>query len=165
MHGAQDLLRVRTIDGREALVPFVAALVPEVDLAGGRVVIADRPGLVSRCPRRDEATSSRRPMRLYLTIFPDYLAPLQLSLPGKAVESGLLEVHVHDLAQLDPRPAPHRRRHPLRRRCRHGDEAGAVGRGLRRALDIDAGDTIVFTTPSGDPFNQARRRSWRPGRG
>ena len=45
--GAQDLLRVDTPDGREALVPFVKALVPEVDLAGGRVVIADRPGLVA----------------------------------------------------------------------------------------------------------------------
>jgi 16S rRNA processing protein RimM len=45
--GAQDLLRVDTPDGREALVPFVKALVPEVDVAGGRVVIADRPGLVT----------------------------------------------------------------------------------------------------------------------
>jgi 16S rRNA processing protein RimM len=45
--GAQDLLRVATPDGREALVPFVKALVPEVDVAGGRVVIADRPGLVT----------------------------------------------------------------------------------------------------------------------
>jgi 16S rRNA processing protein RimM len=45
--GAQDLLTVRTPDGREALVPFVKALVPEVDLAGGRVVVADRPGLVT----------------------------------------------------------------------------------------------------------------------
>jgi 16S rRNA processing protein RimM len=45
--GAQDLLRITTPDGREALVPFVKALVPEVDVAGGRVVIADRPGLVA----------------------------------------------------------------------------------------------------------------------
>jgi 16S rRNA processing protein RimM len=45
--GAQDLLTVRTPDGREALVPFVKALVPEVDLDGGRVVVADRPGLVT----------------------------------------------------------------------------------------------------------------------
>jgi 16S rRNA processing protein RimM len=45
--GAQDLLVVTTPEGREALVPFVVALVPEVDLAGGRVVIADRPGLVA----------------------------------------------------------------------------------------------------------------------
>jgi len=48
--GAQDLLTVRTTDGREALVPFVKALVPEVDLAGRRVVIADRPGLVTPLP-------------------------------------------------------------------------------------------------------------------
>ena len=33
MHGgAQDLLVIRTPQGREALVPFVKALVPEVDL-------------------------------------------------------------------------------------------------------------------------------------
>ena len=51
VHGAaQDLLTVRTTDGRDALVPFVTALVPEVDLAAGRVVVADRPGLVSPFP-------------------------------------------------------------------------------------------------------------------
>jgi 16S rRNA processing protein RimM len=50
LHGAQDLLQVRTPGGRDALVPFVAALVPEVDLAGGRVVVADRPGLVTAFP-------------------------------------------------------------------------------------------------------------------
>ena len=32
-----------------------------------------------------------------VTIFPEYLAPLGLSLAGKARESGLLDVHVHDL--------------------------------------------------------------------
>lgn len=48
--GAQDLLVVRTPDRREGLVPFVSALVPEVDLPGGRVVIADRPGLVTPLP-------------------------------------------------------------------------------------------------------------------
>jgi 16S rRNA processing protein RimM len=55
VHGsAQDLLTVRTADGRDALVPFVSALVPEVDLAAGRLVVADRPGLVSPFP--DEAS-------------------------------------------------------------------------------------------------------------
>ena len=53
LHGAQDLLRIRTSDGRDALVPFVAALVPEVDVAGGRVVVADRPGLVTPFPDED----------------------------------------------------------------------------------------------------------------
>ena len=48
--GAQDLLSVRTADGRNALVPFVATLVPEVDVAAGRVVIDDRPGLVTPLP-------------------------------------------------------------------------------------------------------------------
>jgi 16S rRNA processing protein RimM len=50
LHGAQDLLQIRTPDGRDALVLFVAALVPEVDLPGGRVVVADRPGLVTPFP-------------------------------------------------------------------------------------------------------------------
>lgn len=53
VHGAQDLLRIRTPEGRDTLVPFVAALVPEVDLAGRRVVIADRPGLVTPFPDED----------------------------------------------------------------------------------------------------------------
>jgi 16S rRNA processing protein RimM len=51
--GAQDLLAIRTPDGRDTLVPFVKALVPEVDVAGGRVVVADRPGLVTPLPDED----------------------------------------------------------------------------------------------------------------
>jgi 16S rRNA processing protein RimM len=47
LHGAQDILRIHSADGRDTLVPFVAALVPEVDVVGGRVVVADRPGLVT----------------------------------------------------------------------------------------------------------------------
>lgn len=51
VHGAaQDLLVVRTADRRDALVPFVKALVPTVDLANKRVEIADRPGLVTPLP-------------------------------------------------------------------------------------------------------------------
>jgi 16S rRNA processing protein RimM len=48
--GAQDLLTIRTPDGREALVPFVKALVTEVDLGEGRLVVSDRPGLVTPLP-------------------------------------------------------------------------------------------------------------------
>ena len=36
-------------------------------------------------------------------------------------------------ARLDTRPPPHGRRHPVRRRSRHGDAPRAVGRGARRA--------------------------------
>lgn len=44
-NAAQDLLVIRTPD-REVLFPFVTALVPEVDVRGGRIVIDDRPGLL-----------------------------------------------------------------------------------------------------------------------
>lgn len=56
----QDLLAVSREGGGEVLVPFVAEIVPEVDVAGGRVVIDPPPGLVdepsddSPPPRGDE---------------------------------------------------------------------------------------------------------------
>lgn len=60
-HGAaQDLLTVTTPEGREALVPFVAALVPEVDLGAGRLTIADRPGLVTPFPSDPAAPKTAR---------------------------------------------------------------------------------------------------------
>lgn len=43
---AQDRLVVRLPDGREAEVPFVAAIVPEVDVEGGRVVVDAPAGLL-----------------------------------------------------------------------------------------------------------------------
>ena len=44
-----------------------------------------------------------------VTIFPEYLAPLRESLLGKAIERGQVRVDVHDLRDLDHRPAPQRR--------------------------------------------------------
>ncbi len=44
--GAQDLLVVSREAREPAMVPFVSALVPEVDLDAGRLVVADRPGLL-----------------------------------------------------------------------------------------------------------------------
>jgi 16S rRNA processing protein RimM len=43
---AQDLLVLRLSDGREALVPFVTTIVPEVDIDGGRLVLDPPPGLL-----------------------------------------------------------------------------------------------------------------------
>ena len=40
------VLVIRANDGAELLVPFVRAIVPEVDVAGGRVVIDPPPGLL-----------------------------------------------------------------------------------------------------------------------
>ncbi len=46
-HGpAQDLLVIELAAGGRALVPFVEAIVPEVDVEGGRVVIDAPPGLL-----------------------------------------------------------------------------------------------------------------------
>ncbi|TWP35568.1 ribosome maturation factor RimM [Leekyejoonella antrihumi] len=43
---AQDLLEVTLVGGGTAYVPFVEQIVPEVDVAGGRVVIDPPPGLL-----------------------------------------------------------------------------------------------------------------------
>jgi 16S rRNA processing protein RimM len=46
-HGpAADLLVVRLTEGRDALVPFVRAIVPTVDISGRRVVLTPPPGLL-----------------------------------------------------------------------------------------------------------------------
>ncbi|MBO1740524.1 ribosome maturation factor RimM [Leifsonia sp. TF02-11] len=50
---AQDLLVVRTADG-EVLVPFVSAIVPEVDLAAGTVTLTPPAGLFEEIPDDDE---------------------------------------------------------------------------------------------------------------
>lgn len=48
---AQDLLIVRVPgDDREVLVPFVSAIVPEVDIAAGRVVVTPPAGLFEDLP-------------------------------------------------------------------------------------------------------------------
>lgn len=46
VHGAQDLLVVTRPGAGDAMVPFVRALVPEVDLAGGRLVVDLPDGLL-----------------------------------------------------------------------------------------------------------------------
>ncbi len=56
---AQDLLIVQTNpdaahgESGEVLVPFVKAIVPEVDIAGGRVVVTPPPGLFEEIPGDD----------------------------------------------------------------------------------------------------------------
>jgi tRNA (guanine37-N1)-methyltransferase len=96
-------------------------------------------------------------MRLdYLTIFPDYLAPLGQSLTGKAAENGLIELHVHDLRRWT-----HDRHHTVDD-APFGGGAGMVMRPepFGEAFDelgID-GATVVVPTPSGRPFSQPLAR-------
>ncbi len=87
-----------------------------------------------------------------VTIFPDYLAPLGLSLPGKAQGAGLLEVHVHDLREFT---------HDRHRTVDDTPYGGGAGMVMKpepwgEALDRVAPDgaTLVVPTPSGEPFTQ-----------
>lgn len=90
-----------------------------------------------------------------VSIFPDYLAPLELSLPGKARAKGLLDVAVHDLRDWTTD------RHHTVDDTPYGGGAGMVMKPepWGAALDeVATGATIIFTTPSGQPFTQALAR-------
>jgi tRNA (guanine37-N1)-methyltransferase len=90
-----------------------------------------------------------------LSIFPDYLAPLELSLPGKARAKGLLDVTVHDLRDWTTD------RHHTTDDTPYGGGAGMVMKPepWGAALDqLATGATIIFTTPSGQSFTQAVAR-------
>lgn len=50
---AQDMLII-DIDGAETMVPFVKAIVPEVDLRAGRIVVTPPPGLLEDLETPDE---------------------------------------------------------------------------------------------------------------
>ena len=98
-------------------------------------------------------------MRLdYLTIFPDYLAPLSLSLPGRAAATGLVEVHVHDLRSWT------HDRHRTVDDTPYGGGAGMVmrpepwGEALDALAPLGDATTLVVPTPSGTPFSQAAAR-------
>jgi 16S rRNA processing protein RimM len=54
---AQDLLAITTASG-EVLVPFVAALVPTVDIAAGTVTVTPPAGLFEELPDDDPAPTA-----------------------------------------------------------------------------------------------------------
>ena len=100
-----------------------------------------------------------------ISIFPDFLAPLELSLAGRARDSGLLDIRVHDLRQWT-----HDRHHTV------DDAPAGGGAGMvmkpepwgeafdALAIDRPTGDlagpslgpaVVIVPTPSGRPFTQA----------
>lgn len=91
-----------------------------------------------------------------ITTFPDYFAPLQLSLMGKAIESGLIELGVHDLRQWTYD------RHHTTDDTPYGGGAGMVMKPepWGEALDhVEASSpaepTVVIPTPAGARFTQS----------
>jgi len=95
-----------------------------------------------------------------VSIFPDYLAPLRLSLLGRAAQSGLVEMHIHDL-----RTWTHDRHHTVDD-TPYGGGAGMVmrpepwGEALDELLVPEPGHEdhatrLIVPSPSGEPFTQA----------
>ncbi|MBS44909.1 MAG: tRNA (guanosine(37)-N1)-methyltransferase TrmD [Nocardioides sp.] len=92
-------------------------------------------------------------MRLdFVSIFPEWFAPLTLSLAGKAREKGLIDVGVHDLRRWTDD------KHRTVDDTPYGGGAGMVMKPepWGAALDdvLTEGATLVVPTPSGEPFTQ-----------
>ncbi|MDA0238756.1 MAG: ribosome maturation factor RimM [Proteobacteria bacterium] len=52
-YGAGDVIELDTVDGKPVVLPFTHAAVPEIDLAGGRIVVDPPEGLVSSAKQDD----------------------------------------------------------------------------------------------------------------
>ena len=91
-----------------------------------------------------------------VSIFPDYLRPSSSRCPARRGQRAARPTGARP-ARLDARPAPHRRRHSVRRWRRHGDEARAVGRGARRAgrPTRRPAPRSSCPRPAGEPFHQS----------
>lgn len=93
-----------------------------------------------------------------VTIFPDYLDPLRQSLPGRAIDAGIVELGVHDLRRWT---------HDVHRSVDDSPYGGGPGMVMKapvwgEALDeICSEDTLlVVPTPAGRPFTQNDAQRW-----
>lgn len=93
-----------------------------------------------------------------VTIFPGYLDPVRESLPGKAIESGIVDFGVHDLRRWT---------HDVHRSVDDSPYGGGPGMVMKapvwgEALDEICTDTtlLVVPTPAGRPFNQETAQRW-----
>lgn len=92
-----------------------------------------------------------------VTIFPDYLDPLRLSLVGKSIDAGVIDLRVHDLRDFT------HDRHNTVDDTPYGGGPGMVmsaqpwGEALDtiRDSDPDRVPRLVVPTPSGLPFTQS----------
>lgn len=93
-----------------------------------------------------------------VTIFPDYLEPLRQSLPGKAIESGIVSLAVHDLRRWT---------HDVHRSVDDAPYGGGPGMVMKAPVWGEALDEIctqetllVVPTPAGRLFTQADAQRW-----
>jgi len=93
-----------------------------------------------------------------VTIFPSYLDPLRQSLPGKAIESGLVQLDVHDLRKWT---------HDVHHSVDDAPYGGGPGMVMRAPVWGEALDEIcsqetllVVPTPAGALFTQATAQRW-----
>jgi tRNA (guanine37-N1)-methyltransferase len=87
-----------------------------------------------------------------ISIFPDYFNVLELSLLGKAKQSGLIEFQAHDLRSWTTD------KHKTVDDSPYGGGAGMVMKPEPWGLALDdvltPKSTVIFTTPAGIPFTQ-----------
>ena len=93
-----------------------------------------------------------------VTIFPDYLAPLRQSLPGKAIDSGIVQLAVHDLRSWT---------HDVHKSVDDSPYGGGPGMVMKApvwgaALDEICSDEtlLIVPTPAGRLFTQADAQRW-----
>lgn len=93
-----------------------------------------------------------------VTIFPAYLDPLRQSLPGKAIESGVVDLRVHDLRRWA---------HDVHRSVDDAPYGGGPGMVMKApvwgpALDEVCSEKtlLVVPTPAGALFTQATAQRW-----
>lgn len=93
-----------------------------------------------------------------VTIFPAYLDPLRQSLPGKAIDSGIVELRVHDLRRWT---------YDVHHSVDDAPYGGGPGMVMKAPVWGEALDEIcsqetllVVPTPAGQLFSQATAQRW-----
>ena len=93
-----------------------------------------------------------------VTIFPDYLDPLRQSLPGKAIDAGIVALAVHDLRRWT---------HDVHRSVDDSPYGGGPGMVMKapvwgEALDeiCSDGTLLIVPTPAGRLFDQTDAQRW-----
>jgi tRNA (guanine37-N1)-methyltransferase len=93
-----------------------------------------------------------------VSIFPDYLEPLRQSLPGNAIDAGIVELGVHDLRRWT---------HDVHHSVDDAPYGGGPGMVMKApvwgaALDeiCSTDSLLVVPTPAGRPFTQSDAQRW-----